>query len=204
MAVSKTVNNCPVYETLWNKAWDVLINLYDDEKPNIPTKLHASVKDLYLSISKSKEECCKFLCEVPTITGEYGNITLAPNFASPYSPCPVRQMQHFTLQEVSDFNQHLFLSLQVQFKQCHEVLRDPGKELLVFMLTDKDRKQDKNIPYSFPVAYAMKGSSMTNAHLQQMVDMIRNELQRRNIPILCELMMASGTSMLLKMHILIA
>ena len=32
----------------------------------------------------------------------------------------------------------------------------------------------------------MKGSSMTNAHLQQMVDMIRNELQRRNIPILCE------------------
>ena len=24
------------------------------------------------------------------------------------------------------------------FKQCHEVLCDPGKELLVFMLTDKD------------------------------------------------------------------
>ena len=95
-------------------------------------------------------------------------------------------MQNFTPQEVSDFNQHLFSRSTSAFKQCHEVLHDPGKELLVFMLTDKDRKQDKNIPYSYPIAYAMKGSSMTNSHLQQMVDMIRNELQRRNIPILCE------------------
>ena len=79
-AVSETVTIVRYDKTLWNKAWDVLINLYDDEKPNIPMKLHASVKDLCLSISKSKEECCKFLCEVPTITGEYGNITLAPNF----------------------------------------------------------------------------------------------------------------------------
>ena len=89
-AVSKTVTIVWYDETLWNKAWDVLINLYDDEKPNIPTKLHPSIEDLRLSISKSKEECCKFLCEVPTIMGEYGNITLALNFASPYSPCPVR------------------------------------------------------------------------------------------------------------------
>ena len=133
MAVSETVTIVWYDETLWNKAWDVLINLYDNEKLNIPTKLHASVKDLRLSISKSKEECCKFLCEVPTITGEYGNITLAPNFASPYSPCPVWQMQHFTSQEVSDFNQHLFSLSTSVFKQCHEVLHDPSKELLVFM-----------------------------------------------------------------------
>ena len=186
MAVSETVTVVRYDDNLWNKAWDVLVNLYDKEKPNIPTKLHPSIKNLRLAISQSKEQCCKFLCEVPTITGEYENITLSPNFASPYSPCPVRQMQHFTPQEVSNFNQHLYSLSTSAFKQCHEVLCDPGKELIVFMLTDKDRKQDKNIPYSYPIAYAMKGSSMTNSHLQKMVHMIRNELHTRKIPILCE------------------
>ena len=83
-------------------------------------------------------------------------------------------------------NQHLFSLAASAFKQCHEVLHDPGKELLVFILTDKDRKQDKNIPYSYLIAYAMKHSSMTNNHLQHMVNKIRMELQRRHIPILCE------------------
>ena len=54
------------------------------------------------------------------------------------------------------------------------------------MITDKDRKQEHNIPYSFPVAYALKGSSMSNDHLHFMVDKVRNELRNRNIPILCE------------------
>ena len=38
MAVSKTVTIVRCDENLWNKAWDVLINFYDEEKPNIPTK----------------------------------------------------------------------------------------------------------------------------------------------------------------------
>ena len=33
MAVSETVTIVRYDETLWNKAWDVLINLYDNEKP---------------------------------------------------------------------------------------------------------------------------------------------------------------------------
>ena len=45
------------------------------------------------------------------------------------------------------------------------------------MLTDKDRKYDRNVPDSFPVAYALKGSSMTNSHLKYMVDTLRNELK---------------------------
>ena len=76
--------------------------------------------------------------------------------------------------------------MQRAFNQCHEVLRDPGKELLVFMLTDKDRKQSKNVPYSYPVAYAMKGNSMTNKHLEFLVDKVRNILKERRIPVLCE------------------
>ena len=48
---------------------------------------------------------------------------------------------------------------------------------------NKDRKQNKNVPYSFPLAYALK---LSNAHLQFLVDKVRNELRPRNIPVLCK------------------
>ena len=66
------------------------------------------------------------------------------------------------------------------------------------MLTDKDRKQSKNVPYSYPVAYAMKGNSMTNKHLEFLVDKVRNELKERRIQFSVKHMMVNGTNLLLK------
>ena len=111
------------------------------------------------------------------MTGQYGNVTVAPNFASPYCPCPVHELINHTPKHVMDLNAKLSLLASTAFKQCHEVLCEPGKELLVFMLTDKDRKQDKNILYSYPVAYAFRGSSMTSCQLQYLVDKLWNELK---------------------------
>ena len=126
------------------------------------------------------------MCEVPTVTGEAGNITLDPHFKSPYSPVPGQINMCSTLEDITEMNTNLSQKAIAAFKECHQVLRDLGKELLVFMLTDKDRKYDRNVPYSFPVAYALKGSSMINSHLKYMVDTLRNELKLRNIPVICE------------------
>ena len=54
------------------------------------------------------------------------------------------------------------------------------------MLTNKDRKQHKQVPYSYPIAYAMKGTSMSNSDLQYMVKKLRNMLLENKIPVLCE------------------
>ena len=51
---------------------------------------------------------------------------------------------------------------------------------------DKDRKQANNVPYSYPVAYAVKGSSMSNNHVRYLVEKVREELLARKIPVLCE------------------
>ena len=87
---------------------------------------------------------------------------------------------------ITEENLQLRINVKCTFKQCHEVLHDPGKELLVFMLTDKDRKQSSNVPYSYPVAYALKGSTMPNNHLRYLVEKVRDELLSRKIPVLCE------------------
>ena len=185
-ANSATVLSSQFDKKIWTKLWDLTCELYDKEKPNIPTKLHPSIKELKLAISERKKTSSKIICEVPTVTGEYGNITIAPDFSSPYSPAPGRIHIETTLENVTNASKNLSLSAKAAFEECHEVLRDPGKELVVFMITDKDRKQENNVPYSFPVAYVLKGSSMSNQHLHFMVDRVRNELRHRNIPILCE------------------
>ena len=185
-AISASVISYQFDNDLWMSFWNLAWKLYSAESPNIPTKLDESIKQLKLDISSSKQRCSKLLCEVPTVTGEYGNITVDLNLSSPYSPAPGHIEIHSTSEQLSIMSENLSVNAASSFQECHQVLRDPGKELLVFMLTDKDRKQHKDIPYSYPIAYALKGSCMTNSHLDFMVSKVHSELQKRSIPILCE------------------
>ena len=54
------------------------------------------------------------------------------------------------------------------------------------MLTEKNQIQHDTIPYAYPVAYALKGSSMSNADLRFLVNRVRAACREKNIPILCE------------------
>ena len=72
------------------------------------------------------------------------------------------------------------------FSHAHTVLHNQATEVVVFMLTNKDRIQEETTPYSFPVAYAMKGPSMSNDDLRYMVSVVHAELRKRSIPLLCE------------------
>ena len=173
-------------EELWNNIWERAKQLYDLTKPCLPTRLDPQVKALKLQIAQSIKSFSRLMCEVPTVTGEYGLLTVTPDFSSPFCPAPGREKVTPQADTINELNNKISVDAKCAFKQCHEVLRDPGKELLVFMLTDKDRKQDKNEPYSYPVAYALKGSSMTNAHLEHLVGNVREELNKRDIPLLAE------------------
>ena len=186
IAISATVIVVHFDEKLWTSIWDIIVDLYMPEKPKIPTRLHPNIKQLRCDIIESKSTHTSFLCEVPMVTGEYGTVTIPNNFTSPYAPAPGCQNILKTNDIITEENHQISMDAKCAFKQCHEVLRDPGKELLVLMLTDKDRKQTNNVPYSYPIAYALKGSSMSNSHLRFLVDKVREELLSRQIPVLCE------------------
>ena len=73
-------------EDLWALLWKLAVEFYTDEKPKIPTRLHPQLQDVKLMISKYIRTNCHLLCEVPTVTGDYGEIYIDPNFSSPFSP----------------------------------------------------------------------------------------------------------------------
>ena len=87
-AISASVITYQFDNDLWTSLWNLSWKLYSAEIPNIPTKLDQSIKQLKMDISSSKKKCSKLLCKVPTVTGEYGNITVDPNLSSPYCPAP--------------------------------------------------------------------------------------------------------------------
>ena len=183
---SCTVISVTFDEALWNSLWSLVVEFYDAEKPKMPTRVHKDNSDLCLHMNKFIKQNCTLLCEIPTVTGEFGNVYLDPSFSSPFAANMPRVNVDVDLEFVKLYNKIISSESISAFTACHEVLCIPVKELLVFMLTNKDRKQNKHIPYSYPIAYAMKGPSMTNADLQYMVKKLRNVLLLKKIPVLCE------------------
>ena len=173
-------------DELWSLLWNLVVEFYADEKPKIPTRLHPQLQDIKLMISKYTRTCCRLVCEVPTVTGDYGDVYVDPNFSSPFSPNNLCNIIEPDIEDIQEASKLIAINSKAAFKACHEVLRTPAKELLVFMLTNKDRKQDKKVPYSYPIAYAMKGPSISNKDLKFMVRKLRNILYHKNIPVLCE------------------
>ena len=169
-----------------NNIFGLVEEFYGDENPKMQTKVHPNNLNLCLRINQFIQMNFVLLAEVPTITAVYGNVYLDPHFSSPFSPNSERNSTDPDKEIVINMNKFISIDAKSAFTSCHEVLRTPAKELLVFMLTNKDRKQNKHVPYSYPVAYALTGSSMSNCDLHFMVNKLCNELKKRNIHVLCE------------------
>ena len=57
---------------------------------------------------------------------------------------------------------------------------------MVFINSDKDWLHTSKVPNSAPMAYALKGKSMSTVDLCHLINTCRCELLKRNMPILCE------------------
>ena len=127
-----------------------------------------------------------FFCEAPTLRGEFGSLTVSDVCQSAYAVTPNIHVSEVCDKDV-DFDTAVVSSETTHFFQnAHTVLRMKASEIVVFMATNKDRMNIDSVGYSFPVAYAMKGSTMTNADLRYMVNALWHEFQKRSIPILAE------------------
>ena len=65
-------------------------------------------------------------------------------------------------------------------------MRQEATEVIVFMLSDKDRFYDPQKVNTAPDVYALKDPSMANSDLKKLVNTTRNALKERQIPILAE------------------
>ena len=173
-------------ENLWAKLLSVGIDLYGEDKPNVPTHLHPSTRDMQHMVSAFSKTNSSFLCEVPLVFGEYGSLKIDPEVVSPYAVTTNLQQTEIDCDLVNKLVRLATTEATTFFQQTHNALWNQAHEVLVFMITEKDRLQQDRIPYAYPVAYALKGVSMGNADLRFMVSEVRAECCRRKIPLLCK------------------
>ena len=81
---------------------------------------------------------------------------------SPYYICPpVPNDGPWDLEKVYEQIQTDAAECKLIVNESHETLHRLAHEVLMFMMCDKDRLQDENLPNAMPLAYALKGNSIT-------------------------------------------
>ena len=128
----------------------------------------------------------RLVCEVPSFRGEM-EINLPEFYLSLYSTTSM-------FLENKPYYLHMFAisclicdEVQLILQKIHNVLRLRAMELLVFMISDKDRLQDSLAPNSMPLAYALKGRCLSNSELRYLINKVRNSLHEGKIKVLCEI-----------------
>lgn len=173
-------------EDLWHKMFQFCDDLYGMDQPPFPRKLQSTSKELKILVREFIKTHARFVCVLPSCTGEEGRLMPPSDGASPYACSPSLELITPDFMEVLEETKVCYTELKQIYQDSFNALRVPANEVLLWTLNCKDRIHQDGIPTSFPAFYALKGTSLNNEQLQSMRDIVRDELKRRRIPILTE------------------
>lgn len=76
-------------------------------------------------------------------------------------------------------------SVSVALKEAYELNRKEATEVLVWLLSDTDRKWNAEIPHSVPVAYALKGYSLGTKPMRSIHNYVLQAGHDENLDVIC-------------------
>jgi hypothetical protein len=91
------------------------------------------------------------------------------------------QMKQFQL-ELKNVTQTL-LKAGKTHEEIYELLRTPGKEVLVTVLSDLDRKQERERVHAIPVAYGIAGYSLSSENVRSILEHVTKSCQERGLEV---------------------
>ena len=174
----------PFDQYLWDCILKVTEDLYGGDKIISPTKLHPIIPDLRKELSAFAAQQTKFMLEVPSFWGEVGPLVTS-SFLSPYYVVPPVTEESPDLQEISHKLEIDQVECNLIIKESHQILHHLAKQAVMFMICNKDRMYDVNIPNALPLAYTMTGNSVTNEQARKLINKVKNTLADNDIPVLC-------------------
>ena len=108
---------------LWETALNAAIDMYGDEKPKVPTRLHPITRSLRELVSNFSSSNSSLLCEVPALAGEYGTLTVDPDVPSPYAVKPYQEKAEVDYVEANKLTKVVHTECLTFFNQAHTALR---------------------------------------------------------------------------------
>ena len=103
---------------------------------------------------------------------------------SPYVPVDIPTPNVLDFMFVMELSWIAVEECNLLFTKIHEVMREKSSELIMFMVSDKDRMQTTDSFTLAPLGFALKGSCLSNKQLHHLINTMRDECKKRGIPIL--------------------
>ena len=171
-------------EDTWKVIWKQLRLLYDNDNPKSPKTITTIQKRLYPLIDHHIVNNTRMLAEIPKLSCKLSQFPKPPRF-TPYNIPTIE-----TEREVSVILNRSFKETALELSEIIEsgvnFLRVEASEILAFVVTDSERVMKPGLPPHIPVAYGLRGSSLTMKTMRDMVNQIRDELKERKATVLCE------------------
>lgn len=177
---SMVVSRIEFDECLWNKIWNKLIRIYGSAEPKRPNRFSDAAKSLRVDIRTFAENKVKVLGEFPSVKS-VSRPSQTPGcdgdsfFLSPRPECESRTLVK------TETATTLARSLRNWFESSYDLLRTIATEILVFMVNDVDRMYKDEISNATPIAYAMKGPSMTTEIFRKMMGEVMSHCKNKGL-----------------------
>ena len=169
---------------IWKEIWKKLLQTFDCQNPVQNKGILELRKEIFPILENFAETCCLTLCELPLSGGEMSQVTPNGKFST-YHYCQDPKRIDISIFLDNDF-QETSVHLADLVEEGFNFLRVEASEIVAFVATDSDRILKPGIPPHIPIAYGLRGHSMSNDIVCNMRNDIRNELKLRNTSVLCE------------------
>ena len=181
---SVMVTECTHDSETWRSIWKLIQRHYDQKIPTQPKKTSDIKKDIIPILERFAKTNTKAILEVPLmrdVIGEYGMVGKFSAYNIPQTPMRSgnTDIPYMTFQEIC-------YGLSDLIEEGYNFLRVEASEILAFVATNSDRIIQPEISPHLPIAYGMRGHSLPMKIMRNMVNDIRNELQKRNTSVLCK------------------
>ena len=184
---STTVFNVTFDQQLWDIIWKQLTEVYTQEIPRRSTKFANEIPVIRQMVDR-------FLDTNVTLVGEF------PSCSVPFTPPDVQfsecdpHTNSVAVGKSQEKNEEYLLSvdhvlntvhsLQKWQDEVYTICRTPATEILMFMSNDLDRRFHMEINNAHPIAYALKGPSMSNDAFGNMVEHLIEKCEEKGLDVL--------------------
>ena len=152
--------------------------------PNMPSNIKTMKAEFHPLIEQFIDLNCSVICELPRITASINIRNPIGRFTAYTTPTlRLKDRRNILLEEEFEL---LASELSTVIEEGFSHLRVEASEILAFVATNPHRIQIKGIPPHLPIAYGLRGASMSTETMRSIICHILQECDERNIGILCE------------------
>ena len=176
----ETTYDTNVYKYLLEKVTEQ----FDSAKPTLRKGIVDLRQELFPKLDMFIKYNSKLICEVPLLKGKI-KLGVNNNKFIPYKIPEFMERIYNSVLMTDTFDESC-VKLTQSVEEGINFLRVEASEIIAFLATDSEWIVKPGIPPHIPIAYGLKGSSLSNKIFRNMQNDIRNELYSRNNSVLCE------------------